>query len=242
MRISSRVNGCDLPRRSIHGFQIISIFWNLQGRRILAISSRSLSLRTRSGAGRNADYFMRAQESRSSTCQTRSYLEARTVRTNDVLITNWQSAIFLRLTGGYTGCQDLRIVASYQRLPSRGRQGASNTGQRFDAGVGTKLGTAIRRPASYDRCWTTDPTNRSRANLISRSLNNLSFRSAANCPPGQRRSPARIPGTVRSHCSRSISQSTVASSSIPSGDSKPSIRWVVRSKTSRRCFELACCR
>jgi len=54
-------------------------------------------------------------------------------------------------------------------------------------------------------------------------MNSLCFPSAAAAPAGHRFNPSRIAPTVASQCSRSINQSTVDSSSIPKGDSNPSI-------------------
>mgnify|MGYP006335397653 CR=1 FL=1 len=55
----------------------------------------------------------------------------------------------------------------------------------------------------------------------------MTFTAAAAAPAGHLRSPSRMPATLGSHLSRSSSQSTVASNSMPNGDSKPSIRRIV---------------
>jgi hypothetical protein len=83
-----------------------------------------------------------------------------------------------------------------------------------------------------DEAEVPEPTlsaSRSSAIFSKRSSKRRRFRSGDAFPAGHFRRPDRIPEMVGSACSRSINQSTVAKSSIPSGDSKPSIRFVVES-------------
>jgi len=82
----------------------------------------------------------------------------------------------------------------------------------------------------------TSSARRSSAIFSKRPSKRRGFRSADAVPAGHFRRPDRIPEMVGSACSRSIYQSTVAKSSIPNGDSKPSIRFLVESSTRFECL------
>jgi CubicO group peptidase (beta-lactamase class C family) len=66
-----------------------------------------------------------------------------------------------------------------------------------------------------------------------RSSNKLSLRAPASGPPGHSRRPTLMSCNSGRRCSRAISQSTVARSSIPRGDSKPSILAETRSSAGK---------
>jgi hypothetical protein len=87
-----------------------------------------------------------------------------------------------------------------------------------------------------------DIVNCSIARLIRRSPKRRSLRSEAASPAGHSRNPVRMDSTVGSLCCRSISQSTVVRSSMPNGDSNPSICLAVRSRICFRVFDSSCWR
>ena len=61
-------------------------------------------------------------------------------RTADLLVRSQEPMYFHRLSTGHSGCEALRIVASYQRLPPLRGRGASTSAQHFYAGGGHKTG------------------------------------------------------------------------------------------------------